>query len=202
MRSRRWNRQNLRVDPFFTTKPVGEGTGLGLSVCHRIVSDHGGTITADARPGGGARFVVTLPVWSGDPDTTRLAQASTEGGGGTVLVVDDEAEVVAMLEAALARDGHQVVTAADGAAALELLRNGSFDAILCDIRMPGLDGHGLARALATIRPDLVNRLLLMTGDVLRTARALPAELCGGLLEKPLDPGEVRRRVLELMVPQS
>jgi hypothetical protein len=66
------------------------------------------------------------------------------------------------------------------------------------MRMPGMDGPGLARALAVIRPDLMDRLLLMTGDVLRAAEALPAELRDRLLEKPLDPGEVRRRVLALM----
>ena len=96
-----------------------------------------------------------------------MAQASTEGGGGSVLVVDDESEVVAMLEAALAREGTRPYGSRWRYRA-RTARNGSFDAILCDIRMPGLDGHGLARGLATIRPDLVNRLLLMTGDVLRT----------------------------------
>jgi nitrogen-specific signal transduction histidine kinase/ActR/RegA family two-component response regulator len=185
-------------DPFFTTKSVGEGTGLGLSVCHRIVSDHGGTIRVDERPGGGARFTVTLPAWRAEPEPAMAVLASAEGTGGDVLVVDDEAEVVAMLEEALARDGHRVMTAPDGAAALELLRAGDFDAILCDIRMPGLDGPGLARALAATRPGLMSRLLLMTGDVLRAAEALPANLRGGLLEKPLDPGEVRSRVLALM----
>ena len=188
-------------DPFYTTKPVGEGTGLGLSVCHRIISDHGGTITVEDRPGGGACFIVALPVWRTHADPMASVPAVAEGGGGSVLVVDDEAEVVAMLEEALARDGHRVVTAADGVAALELLRLGNFDAILCDIRMPGLDGPGLARALTTIRPDLLGRLLLMTGDVLRAA-GIPPALCSGLLEKPLDPAEVRRRVLELMAQGS
>ena len=77
-----------------------------------------------------------------------------------------------MLEEALGRDGHRVTTAPDGAAALERLRTGNFDAILCDLRMPRLDGPGLIRELEAIRPDLAARLLLMTGDALRAASAL------------------------------
>ena len=88
-------------------------------------------------------------------------------------MVDDEPEVVAMLKEALGRDGHRVATAPNGAAALEGLRTGRFDAVLCDMRMPRLDGPGLLRVLDMIRPDLARRVLLMTGDVLRAASALP-----------------------------
>jgi CheY-like chemotaxis protein len=113
-------------------------------------------------------------------------------------VVDDEPEVVTMLKEALMRDGHRVVTAPNGVAALEVLRAGQFDVVLCDIRMPHLDGPGLLRALETIRPDMAGRVLLMTGDVLRAAAALPPWIADLLLEKPLDPTEVRRRVHGLM----
>ena len=103
-----------------------------------------------------------------------------------------------MLQEALAQDGHRVVTASDGAAALELLRHGQFDAILCDLRMPRLDGASLARALQAIRPDLSPRLLLMTGDTLRAAAVIPQEARDRMLEKPLDPEQVCRRVRELI----
>ena len=103
-----------------------------------------------------------------------------------------------MLKEALAAEGHRVATAPDGVAALELLRAGRFDAVLCDTRMPRLDGPGLLRALETVRPDLAGRLVLMTGDVLRAAAALPAEAHDRLLEKPLDPADVRRRVRALI----
>jgi DNA-binding NtrC family response regulator len=73
-----------------------------------------------------------------------------------------------------------------------------FDAVLCDMRMPRLDGPGLYRALETIRPDLIGRLLLMTGDVLRASAALPPDACDRLLEKPLAPAAVRRRVRDLI----
>ena len=185
-------------DPFFTTKPSGTGTGLGLSVCHRIVVDHGGTIGADERPGGGARFLVTLPAWHAGLDQPASAPSIMESNGGDILVVDDEAEVVLMLEELLQKEGHRVATAPDGAVALELMRDRRFDAILCDFRMPLLDGPGLAQVLATTRPELVDRLLFMTGDVLRATAALPPNLCAQVLEKPLDPNDVRQRVRELL----
>ena len=186
------------LEPFFTTKPVGAGTGLGLSVCHSILMAHGGAITVEDRPGGGARFIVTLPACASKIRSAKGRQQAGRGTCGDVLVVDDETEVVAMLEEALGRDGHRVTTAPDGAAALERLRTGNFDAILCDLRMPRLDGPGLIRELEAVRPDLAARLLLMTGDALRAASALSPELRARLLEKPLDPEEVRRRVWQLV----
>ena len=186
------------MEPFFTTKPVGAGTGLGLSVCHGIVAAYGGTIEIGDHPGGGARFVVTLPAGRRGSEAATAPPPSPRGTSGDVLVVDDEPEVVKLLEEVLAQDGHRVVTAADGVAALELLRSEPFDAVLCDVRMPGLDGAGLARELAATRPELTERLLLITGDALRAAPSLPAALRDRLLEKPLDPDEVRRRVADLV----
>jgi PAS domain S-box-containing protein len=185
-------------DPFFTTKPIGSGTGLGLSVCHGIVSSHGGTITVAEHPGGGAMFTVTLPACAAEAEAFVSHVPEPTGGSEAVLLVDDEPEVVMMLKEVLAKDGYEVVTAGNGVAALELLRNRDFDVILCDIRMPQLDGPGLLRALQASRPNLARRLLLMTGDVLRAAAALPPDASVRLLEKPLDPAEVRRRVRDLI----
>jgi CheY-like chemotaxis protein len=140
-----------------------------------------------------------LPAPKAEVATPPLPPPRAEaGGGGDVLVVDDEPDLVALLEEALTRDGHRVVTAPDGVAALELLRVRRFDAVLCDLRMPRLDGPGLLRTLDATSPDLAARLLLMTGDTLRGAAALPPEVRGRLLEKPLDPDEVCRRVRELI----
>jgi CheY-like chemotaxis protein len=190
------------LDPFFTTKPVGAGTGLGLSVCHAILAAYGGTIEIGDRRGGGARVVVTLPAASRNLEIQPAPPAAAPGPGGDVLVVDDEPELVAMLEEVLAQDGHRMVTAPDGLAALALLRDGEFDAVLCDIRMPRLDGPALARELEASRPDLAARLLLITGDALRAAPAVPAAQRERLLQKPLDPDEVRRRVAELVARRS
>jgi PAS domain S-box-containing protein len=185
-------------DPFFTTKPIGSGTGLGLSVCHGIVSSHGGTITVAERPGGGALFSVTLPACSPVTEASIVPEPERRGGCESILLVDDEPEVVMMLKEILAKDGYEVVTSGDGVEALQLLGERHFEAILCDIRMPRLDGPGLLRALQERSPELARKLLLMTGDVLRAAAALPSDVGAGLLEKPLDPAEVRRRVRDLI----
>jgi PAS domain S-box-containing protein len=185
-------------DPFFTTKPIGSGTGLGLSVCHGIISSHGGTITVAERAGGGALFSVTLPACSLMAETPAVRQPEPWGGCGSVLVVDDEPEVVMMLKEILAVDGYEVMTSGDGAEALRILGERHFDVILCDIRMPRLDGPGLLTALQERSPELARKLLLMTGDVLRAAAALPSDIGARLLEKPLDPAEVRRRVGNLI----
>jgi PAS domain S-box-containing protein len=185
-------------DPFFTTKPIGSGTGLGLSVCHGIVSSHGGTITVAECPGGGALFSVTLPACLPAAEPPAMPEPERGGGGWSVLLVDDEPEVVIMLKEILAKDGYEVVTSGDGMEALQLLEDRRFDAILCDIRMPRLDGPSLLRALQERNPELARKLLLMTGDVLRAADVLPPDISACLLEKPLDPAEVRRRVRDLI----
>lgn len=185
-------------DPFFTTKPIGSGTGLGLSVCHGIVSSHNGTITVAERPGGGALFCVMLPACQPAAEAPAMPEPERSGGCASILLVDDEPEVVMMLKEILAKDGYEVVTSGDGMEALELLGDRHFDAILCDIRMPRLDGPGLLQSLQERSPELARKLLLMTGDVLRAAAALPSDMGTRLLEKPLDPAEVRRRVRNLI----
>ena len=110
-------------EPFFATKPPGQGTGLGLSLCRGIVESHGGAIRVESRPGHGARFVVELPV-EAPPATAREVAASETGGpvgAKVILVVDDEQEIADLLAEMLAGDGHRVETAANGVVALEKL---------------------------------------------------------------------------------
>jgi signal transduction histidine kinase/CheY-like chemotaxis protein len=188
-------------DPFFTTKEVGRGTGLGLALCHRIVTSHGGTIAAGTRPGGGAFFTVTLPLASGATEAPLPPAANGQASApARILLVEDEADVAELMCDILRRAGFDPVHAPSAEAALDALASGDFAAILSDLAMPGLGGRGLYGALAESRPDLVGRLAFVTGDTMGpSARAFLAATGRPRLEKPIAPGELRglvRRLLE------
>jgi PAS domain S-box-containing protein len=155
-------------EPFFTTKPIGVGTGLGLSVCRDILHEHQGTIALVETPGSGATFRIELPVGTSsttgadrDAGSSQLAVS-----GANILLVDDEPEILATLAEILTHAGHRVETAADGAAALERLDTRSFDVIVSDVRMPGLDGPGLYAEMERRFPSLRRRIVFLTGDTM------------------------------------
>ncbi|MBI3109232.1 MAG: PAS domain S-box protein [Candidatus Rokubacteria bacterium] len=182
-------------EPFFTTKPVGQGTGLGLAMCQGIVEGHGGAIRAGSEPGQGATFVVELPV---ELPAVQESEAVSEAvlpprRGARILVVDDEPEIGRVLEEILATDGHRVDTAANGAEARARLREAAYDAVLCDIRMPVLDGPGLYRALEREHPALTRRIAFMTGDSLSPQTRAFLDRSGvPTVEKPFDAAAVKR----------
>jgi len=168
-------------DPFFTTKPVGQGTGLGLALCYGIVREHAGRIRAFNNPDGGASFLVVLEPAAAEEDIPPVAPSTDRWGGGrsvptttgaargtqeplSVLVVDDEPAVAEMLEEVLALAGHRVTKAANGHLALEHLASTGFDLVLSDLRMPGLDGMGLRDEIGRAWPEMLDRLVFITGD--------------------------------------
>ena len=158
-------------DPFFTTRGVGEGMGLGLSICHAIVTGAGGTITVDSTEGRGSTFRVALPAHAGAVTPARVAITPARPIPAVrpkVLVVDAEPLAASALTRLLAAD-HEVTTLSSSRAALDLLAAGaSFDAILCDVMMPELDGLALARALEARVPGLARRFVFMTGGAFGT----------------------------------
>lgn len=166
--------QTKIFDPFFTTKEVGKGTGLGLTVAYAIVQDHGGRLTVKSAPGGGASFFVELPV-----SDTGLTQAlpkppertfapSASAAGASVLVVEDEAALGAAVAEALADAGFVVDRAGDGVEALERVATREYDAIVCDLKMPRLDGPSFYRELEQRNAPQARRILFVTGDVAGT----------------------------------
>ena len=166
--------ENLRriFDPFFTTKGVGKGTGLGLSLCYGIIHEHGGGILAESRPGEGATFTIELPALSSDtefeqhpPDNGSDEGNPKEGEGKKILAVDDEDVLLSMIKEDLTSHSYEVTTAPNGETALRTLREKKFDLIVCDIKMPGLNGRQVYERLREESPETCRRMIFVTGDV-------------------------------------
>ena len=184
-------------EPFFTTKAPGHGTGLGLPLCRGIIEAHGGTIQMESRPEHGTVFRIELPL-AAPPAAAPGARAPAvlpPTQGKAILVVDDEPEVAAALAEMLADDGHQVETAPNGDIALRKLEERAYDLVLSDIRMPGLDGPGLYRALERRHSNLAHRFVFVTGDALSPeTKQLVEETRILALSKPFDADAVRQVV--------
>ena len=154
-------------EPFFTTKPQGVGTGIGLSVCLRIVQAHGGTILLDSGEGGGTVCRIRLPVTEARQSVATGGDAAAFTLSGRLLVVDDEPAIGRYVDEYLSGEGVSVTAVANGREARELLAGGeAFDAVLTDLRMPDVSGDKLIAFISARRPDLVGRVVMMTGDAL------------------------------------
>jgi signal transduction histidine kinase len=157
-------------DPFFTTKDVGKGTGLGLTVAYAIIQEHGGRISAQSSPGAGAAFRIELPTASvrARPAAAKPPVQDNVGAGAAVLVIEDEPALATAVAEGLTDAGFVVTRAADGEEGLERLREKTFDVIVCDLRMPRLDGPAFYRAITASSPALARRVIFVTGDVAGT----------------------------------
>ncbi|HWJ07437.1 MAG TPA: PAS domain S-box protein [Steroidobacteraceae bacterium] len=194
-------------EPFFTTKKQGEGTGLGLPVSLGMVEAHGGRIEIDSTVGVGSTLRVCLPI-DGDvaaaespPDTARAHPSPVspprQAPRHRALIVDEEEEVAAMLVEVLGADGFECTWLDNAAGALELLEREDFDVILSDLRMPGMNGHDFAVALAAQQPRLVERLVIVTGDTLGELRRQVEMLGRPIVDKPFGPAELREAVAQV-----
>ncbi len=184
-------------DPFFTTKEEGVGTGLGLSVVHSIVTEHGGVVDVQSELGRGTEFLVRLPVV--DPPEVDddvgvelgtaappTADSVPSGRALDILVVDDEAAIISFLTRFLSSRGHAVVSASDGLHALRIAEQFAFDVVVCDLHMPEMDGVELIRRMRMLPTCGRTRYVLSSGDgagstMMTRAEALHVD---GLLAKP------------------
>ncbi len=157
-------------DPFFTTKPLGLGTGLGLSIAYGIVQEHGGEITVDSPPGQGASFVVELPVVTAAQPPPRAEPPAGPGRcvhpGRRILVVEDEPTVAQLIVDVLTEQGHQAEAVLDSREGLYRVSQQDYDLVICDLRMPRLDGRAFYEALVRSGSPVRNRLFFITGDTL------------------------------------
>lgn len=188
-------------DPFFTTKPEGAGTGMGLSFSRSVAREHGGDLVLEAG-GAGACFLLTLPLRTrGDADAAAEPETppSQQGHGARILVVDDEKEILDLVREILGSAGYPIAAAESGAEALALLAGERFDAVISDLRMPGLDGPALRREVALHHPELEQRFIFLTGDTLSSNAAhYLAETGCPYLEKPFAPAELLGQLKQVL----
>lgn len=169
-------------DPFFTTKAAGLGTGLGLSIVYGIVHQHSGEVTFENQPGGGAKFTVELPVVPAPASESagtapRIADSSGAPAGRRFLVVEDEPTVAQLIVDVLREEGHRVDAVLDSQEGLTRLSRGQYDLVICDLRMPRLDGPAFYDALVRAGSPMRDKIIFITGDTLapRTLKFLESK---------------------------
>lgn len=187
-------------EPFYTTKAVNQGTGLGLAVVYGIVASHEGAIEVESAPGEGSTFKIYLPLAKHTTIVPATAKATDfPGGTESLLVVDDEAPLRLLLEAAFGSKGYKVTSSHDGLDAIEKIADPNFkiDAVLLDLNMPGANGVEVLRVIRATRPEL--KVLVLTGHLTTTAQ-LEFEGLGQkhFVKKPYTLDELGRKIREVL----
>jgi two-component system cell cycle sensor histidine kinase/response regulator CckA len=187
-------------EPFYTTKPVNQGTGLGLSVVYGIVASHEGTIHVDSQPGKGSAFHVFLPLAQTQAAASGPGRVEEfPGGTESVLIVEDETPLRLLLEATLRQKGYRAEGVADGLEAIGRLTasGANFDAVLLDLNMPGANGLDVCRVIRATRPT--QKIMVVTGH-LHPAASAEFEALGQhhFLAKPYTLTDLGRRLRQLL----
>jgi CheY-like chemotaxis protein len=188
-------------DPYFTTKTVGQGTGLGLSSAFGIVKNHLGFITVDSAPDRGATFKVFLPASPVRTEVPAATAAESPGGGKgrLILVVDDEPAVLLATRKVLEKAGYFVITAADGAQAEKLMeaRAPDISLVITDLMMPGMDGVTLVPRLRRLS-DKAKFIGVSGQDQAHRAMQLAQLGFDEMLSKPYEPDVLRAAVKRVL----
>jgi signal transduction histidine kinase/CheY-like chemotaxis protein len=189
------------MDPFFTTKPVGQGTGLGLSQVYGIVRESGGIMIIDSHPNEGTSVRLILPAASTPDHVPTFADPAptlptpSMNSATTILVVDDDQQVRRFIAESLRGLGFVVTDVPDAEVALDALRGGPFDLLVADFAMPGMNGADLARHAQRLQPQL--RVLMVSGYA--DSQALESVLVSArMLRKPFAVAELNAAVSEAL----
>ncbi|HEX2780134.1 MAG TPA: ATP-binding protein [Gemmatimonadaceae bacterium] len=187
-------------EPFFTTKEPGKGTGLGLATVYGIVTQSGGRIDVDSVPGRGTQFAIVLP--ASDPSAARSKRDEPTGpaprGSETILLVEDEETLRILTERALRDQGYVVLSAENGAAALDRARTmpGAIDLLVTDVVMPAMSGPMLVTRLASLQPTI--RVLYVSGYADDTIASYRLDPTSAFLAKPFTPVSLAWKVREVL----
>ncbi|MBW2174131.1 MAG: response regulator, partial [Deltaproteobacteria bacterium] len=181
------DQQKHILEPFYTTKSESKGTGLGLSISYGIVKAHGGNIEFRSSEGEGSTFIVDLPIVEEPPapsvEETReidLAKLDIQ----KVLVIDDEEDINELITEILTGVDCEVVTVTNGELALKKIEAEVYDLIVCDLRMPGMDGTEVYNQVEQTKPELAGRFLFLTGDISDETREFLERMAKPHLMKP------------------
>ncbi len=187
------------VEPFFTTKPVGQGTGLGLSTTFGILAQHGGHLRIDSQPGAGTTVTMLWPSCSEKPEPLPSEGARKSAGIETVLLVEDESALRTMLAAALRRNGYTVLEAASGEDAIDVARGWSrpIHVLVADLVLPGKSGREVAVELRALREGI--RVLFISGYSPEAADLQTLLVDGeAFLQKPFEPERLMGQIRGLL----
>ena len=190
-------------EPFFTTKGPGQGTGLGLASVYGIIKNHAGFIGVESEMGKGTTFTLLLPATERQVAEDKTPMAVLQHGTGTILVVDDEAQIVKVCARLLQKFGYEVLTAPGGKQAIELVRRygAKISLVLLDMTMPEMSGRQTYEALQKIVPGM--RVLLSSGcSIEGQAQQLLDSGCNGFIQKPFDAVVLSAKVQEILQPTS
>jgi len=194
--------QTKIFEPYFTTKDVGDGTGLGLAVVHGVVESHGGLINIHSEQGQGSTFHVYLPIYEGEkvpPQVPGEHMPQPQGGDETIMLVDDDEQILVMGKEILEKYGYKVHMFTNGVKALKAfqLEPQKFDLIITDMTMPLMTGIELSENIFTVRPDLP--IILCTGhsDLTNREHSLAMGI-RAYIEKPMNTASILRSIRKVL----
>ncbi len=186
-------------DPFFSTKGMGRGTGLGLASAYGILENHNGAINVYSEVGKGTSFTIYLP--SSEKEIVKDVQIpmTPETGSGTILLVDDEEIILEVAQPMLELLGYDVLIAGNGKEALEILKAGKMkiDLVILDMIMPGMSGSATFDKIQALNTDI--KVLLSSGYSMNgDATDILSRGCAGFIQKPFNINELSEKIQEVL----